>query len=394
VIVYPPCSRRNGIAAVVIALSFLLAGCHGGPTETVKASNPPAQPGPGEISISNALLGQIKVGEPSVQAVGKTLQVSARVEADETRVARVGAPVSGRVTALMAVEGQNVGLGERIAALHSTELSNIELTFLEALSQQQLADKAVKRAQQLLQADVIGSAELDRREAELQQKTEEADAAHAQLTILGLSEEAIKRLQNTREIDSVTYMTSGVAGTVLERKITIGQVLQPAETAFLVADLSRVWLTADVPEDRAGDLEIGKRVEAETAAYPGDPVRGTLSFVSSTVDPQTRTVRIRMNLANPRHKYKPQMLASMTIRDDSAKERIIPVTALVREDNKDFVFVQKAPTTFVLRSVTLGLDTEKQRVLEGGLEPGEKIVLDGAFHLNNERKRLALSGGK
>lgn len=384
--------HASGIALGIALL--VLTGCQSGPVASVKASSPPVQHNPWEVSVPASLRDQLVVGEPPVQAIGKSLQVAARIEADETRVARIGSPVNGRITALMAVEGQNVGMGERMAAVHSTELSNIELTYLQALSQRELADKAVLRADQLLKADVIGSAELQRREAELQQRTEEADAARAQLTILGLSQEAIERLQKTREIDSVTYMTSGVAGTVLERKVTIGQVLQPAEVAFLVADLSHVWLTADVPEERAGDLDVGKRVEAEAAAFPGEKIVGKLSFVSSTVDPQTRTVRIRMNLPNTHHRYKPQMLASMVVRDDSARERIVPVTAVVREDNKDYLFVQEKPNQFALRPVTLGLDLERNRVVESGLQDGEKIVLDGAFHLNNERKRLLLLGGQ
>jgi cobalt-zinc-cadmium efflux system membrane fusion protein len=159
---------------------------------------------------------------------------------------------------------------------------------------------------------------------------------------------------------------------------------------FVIADLSNVWLVADVPEQSAGGIRVGKAAEAEIPALPGERITGKLSFVSAIVNPDTRTVRVRMNLPNPKQRYKPAMLTTMTLVDGAEKRVVIPETAVVRENNADHVFVETAPDTFVLRRVELGDDAGDLRVVVAGITPEERIVTNGAFHLNNERKRQAL----
>jgi cobalt-zinc-cadmium efflux system membrane fusion protein len=250
----------------------------------------------------------------------------------------------------------------------------------------------VERAQLLLKADVIGSAELQRREAELAQASAELAAARDELVLLGMPPEGIAELERTRSINSVSRVVATMEGTVLGRKVALGQVVQPADTVMEIADLSQLWLVADVPEQNAANLTVGQEVEAQIAALPGQTVRSKLSFVSATVNPETRTVRARMDLPNPLRKYKPAMLATMVLKDQREKKPVIPASAIVRENNAEHVFVQLDEDTFVLRPVELGEDFGGRRVLVNGVRPGEKIVVDGAFHLNNERKRLSIQG--
>ena len=131
-------------------------------------------------------------------------------------------------------------------------------------------------------------------------------------------------------------------------------------------------------------------MRAEIPALPGRPIEGVLSFVSATVNPDTRTVRVRMDVPNPSGEYKPAMLATMLLEGPPAQRVVVPSAAIVREDNRDHVFVQTAPDAFVLRRVSLGGEQAGARVVNEGLRVGEPIVVDGAYQLNNERKRLAL----
>jgi membrane fusion protein, heavy metal efflux system len=376
-------------------LILLLSGCaaHADrPDAAQDNSKKAAARNPMEIKVSDTLLAQTEVGEPAWEPVTRKMQAAARIQADGTRMARVGSPVDGRITKLMVMEGQHVRRGERLADLHSNQLSEAEFAFLKAYSQQQLSKRAVTRADQLLKADVIGSAELQRREAELQQATAEVAASRAQLQLLGMTETAIANLAKDNKISSASEIVAPVSGTVLKRNVTIGQIVQPAETVFVIADLSTVWLVADIPEENSGELKVGKIVRAEIAAFPGVAISGRLSFVSSIVNPETRTVQVRMDLPNPQHKYKPDMLATMVLEDTPHNEEVIPEDAIVHENNKDYVFIETGPKTFLLRPVQLGEEFNSQRVVTGGVRRGERIVLHGAFHINNERKRLAQMG--
>lgn len=379
-------------AGAALTAALLFAGCGVKPPAEQKTEAATQPRNPLEVTPPADLLKQLKVGETKYAAVAGSLRIPGRIEADETRLAVVGAPVTARIVELEVIEGQNVKRGQVLAALYSTELSDAQFSFLKAFSQQTLAQRAAERAKQLLAADVIGSAELQRRETELSQTNAEVSALRDQLKVLGMNADEIAKLEKTRVVNSRSEIVASIDGTVLERKVTIGQVLQPAETAFVLADLSSVWLVADVPEQVAGAIAVGKLVEAEVPALPGHTIRGKLSFVSATVNPETRTVTTRIDLPNPHRRFKPAMLATVLLKDNAENARVIPSSAIVREGNDELIFAQTAPGTFILRPVTLGAEVDGNRVVTAGISPGEKIVLDGAFHLNNERKRMALQG--
>jgi cobalt-zinc-cadmium efflux system membrane fusion protein len=379
---------------LMLSLLAVLPGCQAVESQNSKAEVQPTalQRNPLEITAEMLLLEQLTVGEVSWSDVHESVSVPARVEVDDTRVTRVGAPITGRVTELLVHEGQTVERGQVLVKLYSTSLVDVQLGFLKAHSQRSLAERAVARAQQLLRAEVIGSAELQRREAELAQTTAEVVAARQQLEVLGMPATSIKELERTHLVNSTTQIVASMDGTILERKVTLGQVVQPAETVVVVADLSHVWMIAEVPEQSAGAIRRGHRVQAEIPALPGSVVSGTLSFVSPTVNPETRTVRVRMDLPNPHGQFKPAMLAKMTLQDHAVRQQVVPSTAVVREGDKEHVFVQISPDKFVLRQVELGPEFQNKRVLKNGVRPGEKIVVDGAFHLNNERRRIVAQG--
>jgi len=365
----------------------LVAGCKEKPGPATQSA---AQKDPLAITAPPALQATLKLGSVNETEVREMLRVQGRIEVDEQRVTRIGSTVTGRITELEASVGQDVKKGQELARLSSTELSATQLEFLKAYSQKLLAERAAQRAQQLYDADVIGQAELQRRQSELSQAEAEVSAARDQLKVLGMSDSLILRLAGSRQVTSISTVVASLSGTVIERKGTLGQVVQPADTIYVVADLSNVWLVADVPEQSAQFVRPGESIEAEVAALPGKRISGWLSFVSATVNPETRTVRVRMDLPNPGREFKPAMLATVLIKGPPQKAKVIPSGAVVRVDNKDHVFVQTAPGSFRLREVELGSEFDGQRVLRSGLRGGEEIVVEGAFHLNNERNRAAV----
>jgi cobalt-zinc-cadmium efflux system membrane fusion protein len=386
--------RKVIYSTVFITLPLLLGtiGCKKQPLK-VSAKESSASD-PLRVQVTPELLKTLAIRKPQWKEVTAQQKAAARVQTDASRVARIGSPVDGRITKVLVFEGQKVHQGQVLAMLHSNALSDTQFAFVKAFSQQNLAEQSAERARQLVQSDVIGKAELQKREAEVLQTSTEVAALRAQLRGLGMSEAAIQKLETTRNLNSEYPIIASISGTVIERKVTIGQVVQPADPAFLVADLSNLWFVAEVPEDEAGSLHIGKTVIATIPAVPGQETTGRLSFVSPVVNPETRTVQARMELPNPRGIFKPEMLASMTFEDSPHKGLIIPSTAVVREDNKDHVFIQRSPDTFVLRAVELGEEIEDHRVVLQGVTADDSIVFDGAFHLNNKRKQDQIRGAE
>lgn len=374
-----------------LLLVLIVTGCKAKPQTQAEAAQ---DKNPAEVTITPALQETLKFGMPEMAEIHGTLQVAARVETNAKHVAHVGSPVAGRILRLLVFEGEYVKAGTALATLHSTNLSDAQFALVKASSQQSLAAAAEKRAEQLVEADVIGRAELERRRAELLQAATEAESYHTQLLGLGMTEAQIQRLETTHKLNADYPIVTPKSGTVLRRDITIGQVVQPADPAFTIADLSSVWITANVPEEDAGRLQEGMEVEVRIPALPKQKITGRLSFVSPIVDPATRTVAVHLDVANPNGLLKPDELASMTFTGKVERKLTVPSTAVVREDNKDFVFVRIGPQKFVLREVSLGEEEDDRRVLLSGVRADEQIVTDGAFHLNNQRKQNAIKGGE
>jgi cobalt-zinc-cadmium efflux system membrane fusion protein len=348
---------------------------------------------PNEVAITPALEKNLKFGTPEMAEVDGTLQVAAHVETDARRIARVGSPVSGRILELLVFEGQRVKTGTVLAMLHSTDLSDTQRALIKASSQRGLAEASEKRAEQLVEADVIGRAELERRRAELLQASTEVESCRTQLRGLGMTESQIRQLESTRKLSADYPIVAPRSGTVLKREITVGQVVQPADPAFTIADLSSVWIVANVPEEDAGQLQKDMEVQVRIPALLQQKMTGRLAFVSPIVDPATRTVEVRMDVANTSGLLKPDELASMVLTGSADHKLTVPNAAVVREENQDYVFVQNGPRTYALRQVSLGEEENDRRIVLSGVERDEHIVTDGAFHLNNQRKQNAIKGG-
>ena len=396
-----PSVSLSASLACLVAVSGFVSACsdRGGQTAPAAAAAASAAASvvpddPRVVKAPAALAARLRVAAVATEPVAEPLKLVGRVDFNEQAVARIGASVTGRITEILATPGQTVKAGDVLAQLHSTELGTAQLAFLKANAQQQLAAKAVERARLLLAADVIGSAELQRRENELGVAEAERRAAADQLRVMGVPSSAVAQTARTGAITSVSAVVSTVAGVVVDRRINKGQVVQPADVLYTVADLSKVWVVAQVPEAQIARVQVGQEVRIEVGAQGVEPQHGRLSWVAETVNPETRTVTVRTELDNPRRQLKPAMLANVIVQPLPVERLVVPSSAVVREDNVDHVFVRvvDGQDAYRLTPVKLGEEISGVRVVEDGLKGGEKIVIDGAFHLNNERKRSEMEG--
>jgi cobalt-zinc-cadmium efflux system membrane fusion protein len=372
---------KKFIFAVLTAAA--LVGCN---KEGAKAPSAQATD-PAVVVPDEGLLAQLRLATPTLQPVSETLRVAGSIDFDEQRLARIGASVTGRVVQIDAILGQTVKKGDILARLNSSELSSQQLAYLKARAELELNRRNAERAKLLFDSDVIAAAELQRRQSEYQISQAETRAAADQLQLLGVTPAAIERLGREGAIDSVTPVVSTLDGVVVERKVAQGQVVQPADSLFVVANLSRVWAVAQVPEQQVNQVTVGHLVHIQVPALGNETVVGRLIFVGQTINPQTRTVLVRTELDNADGRLKPEMLASMLIEGGAVERLVIPASAVVRESDEDHVFVAEGEGAFRLVKVKLGPEQGGRRVVLSGLKGGESVVIEGGFHLNNERNR-------
>ncbi len=376
--------------SVVFLVSLLaLSACKKATPTNTENANQDTQ----RVFADPSLMAQLEVSEVTSTELSDILRVAGQIDFDEQALTRIGASVTGRVTHIQAKLGDVVSKGDTLAQINSSELSSSQLAYLKARSEMELHRRNVERAKTLFTADVISAAELQRRENEYEIASAETRAAQDQLRVLGVSSKAIERLSSTGSIDSVSTVVATIPGVVVDRKIAAGQVVQPSDVMFTVANLSRVWAVAQVPEQQVSQVKVGQSVSIEVPALSNEKLVGKLIYVGQTVNPDTRTVLVRTELDNKGGRLKPSMLASMLIQAAPVQRVVVPITAVVREEESDHVFVEEANHNFRLIPVRLAPEQNGQRVVLDGLKPGMRIVSNGAFHLNNHRNLKDIQSG-
>ena len=344
------------------------------------------------VIVNADLRSMIADGPVTTRSFVEELRASGRIDFNELFLSRIGANVTGRVSEILAIPGQVVKQGDILAKIISTELTQSQLSFLKAKSASQLADQAANRARILYKEDVIALAELQRREAEASSAKAEFRAANDQLRVQGMDQPSIDRLAKSGVIESTNNVIATIPGEIVERKINKGQVVQPADALFTVADLGSLWAVSEIPESNAYLIHKGQKVTLIIPALRNTEIEGVVAHVDSIVNPQTRTVVVRMEVPNKEGLIKPGMLATMMIESQPTERMLVPTSAVIREDNHDHVFIREDDETYRMVVVKLGPEGKGYRPVISGLKEGQEIAVNGAFHLNAERKRQ-LSGG-
>jgi cobalt-zinc-cadmium efflux system membrane fusion protein len=397
-----PTLLTASLSLIFAAIALGLSGCgdkegaqnSAATNAATAAADAQAPLDPMEVVVPQSMASNFQVAPVGMAELAAVQEVAGRIEANERGVVRIGASVTGRITDVLADIGDRVVPGKVLARVASPELTTAQLAYMRASATSSLAERAVDRARQLLAADVIGTAESQRRETEAHIAKAEMRAAADQLQMMGVSHEALEKLRTQGSLSHHAAIAATSHGVVIERKISQGQVAQPGDPLFTVADLSSVWVAGDIPEQMARNVALGQSVQIEVPALglesEGARLSGKVIFVGDTVSADTRTVMIRTQVDNKSGALKPQMLATMKIQVPVQQQLAIPAAAVIRENDRDHVYVKKAQNHYRLTPVTLGAVAGDYRPVISGVAAGSEIVVQGAFHLNNERKRAEL----
>lgn len=385
------CVPRFLVATVGLCAGVGGAGCDGAPPEPTAAQQREAH-APGLVRLSAEEARRVGI---TVQSVARTefqtyREFPAIVQPNQRAVADITTLVRGRVVDVYVDLGQQVEANALLAILYSSELGLAQSAYLKARAKLHVAEQAYARAKFLLQEKVIGEAEAQRRQAELLSMQAEAHEARDRLKLLGMNDDELRRLDRTREIRSHVPIVAPFAGRVIGRNLTRGEVVETTEKLFVIADLSEVWVLANIPEKDIPFVQavhVTGRTQAEVRinAYPKETFKGTITHVSDVLDPATRTMQLRLELPNPDRRLKPEMFATIRLSSEPQPDQlVVPESALQRDQDRIFVFVRRGVDLYEVRDVHIGESNGTVTTILGGLNEGDPIVTHGAFVLKSE----------
>lgn len=383
-----------------IVLSFLicllpmgLIACEGKQTDTAagKTEAPSTESRllrltPEMFSRMDLQLAQVEQGQ-----LRTSREFPATVQANENALAEVTTLIRGRVVKVHVDVGQDVKKGAVLATLHSVDLGIAEGEYLKATARLYEADLAYKRGKELNQQMVISRAELLRREAAMRTARAEARETENRLALLGVPQEEIKRLNREQTIKANVPLRAPFDGRVIMRNITSGEVVETHQKFFTVADLSDMWVVANVPEKDVQFIRRDQKVDVVIAAYPHAIFTGTITYIGDVLDPATRTMRLRVTVPNPERLLKPEMFAIVRVHAAASAETLsLPVSAVQEGPNGTIVFVQRETGAFEARIVKLGDEQGNLVQVLNGVRVGELVVTKGSFALKSEMERYKI----
>jgi membrane fusion protein, heavy metal efflux system len=305
--------------------------------------------------------------------------------------------LAGGVVRRVGVElGQNVGRGQTLAVITSSDLSDIESRYLKALADLEEHHKHHQRTAKLVEIGAASREEFEASTARLKSDESEVASQRQRLLELGLSPQRVTSLTSSSQVNSELSIPSPVAGTVTSRTANPGEIVEANKELMRITDLSSVWVVGQLYEKDLGRIHIGSGAGITSDAYPGRIFRGRVSYVDPRIDPATRTAQIRVELANPGQTLKIGMYVNVAFAGSGASESttpIVPKDSVQNMNNQQVVFMATGdPNVFVMRTVRVGLESNGFYPVQEGLSAGDRIVTDGSFMLRAEWLKAHPSG--
>ena len=335
----------------------------------VVADNDPASPEPmkaprGAVMINTMKQQLIGVKKYTVQKrkMIKTIRTVGRMEYDERLLKEVNLKVEGWVEKLYAdFVGKYVRQGEPLFKLYSPELLNAQEEYLLAIS---------------------GSA-----------GSRLKSSARTRLLLWDITEAQIQKLDRTRKPMTLVEILSPLTGYIISKSIIEGGHVKPGQTLFKIADIKKVWLLGDIYEFELSLIKLGQKVKITSRSFPGQSFPGEISYMYPSLNPKTRSIKIRIEMDNPDEKFKPGMFMNIQVEIDQGIQLAVPESAVLQSGVRNIVFSSKGKGMFVPKEVEIGSLINGYYPVLKGLTEGEVVVSSGNFFLDSESKLMATGEG-
>jgi cobalt-zinc-cadmium efflux system membrane fusion protein len=362
----------NSCAAVLLVLTAI--GCQ-----------KPAEQKTETTSTQTNAMRNVRTEVVTPQTFRKTIAATGTVAFNQNKSTQVLSPISGPVSRILANIGSRVGRGEALALVASPDFAAAVSALRKAEATAKNARRIATLDEQLFKNDAIARRDLEQAQTDAINAESDRDAAVQQLRALGVDDKSIADVEQNKPFENLGgVIRSPIDGTVVEKLVSPGQLLQAATPAFTVADLSSVWVMANVFEADLPSVRVGDTADVITGS--GQTLQGRVDYIAALVDPNTRAVSVRLDVPNPGEVLKRDLYVRVQIHSQvPASGILVPVSAVLRDDeNLPFVFVAKPGGTFERRRVDLASRIGDRQEIRSGLAAGESIVVEGGLFLQSE----------
>jgi len=330
-----------------------------------------------EISSEQQKLIGVKTVKAATMPMKKVIRTVGRIEADESRQATVNAKVEGWIEKLYVnMTGSYVAKGAKLAEIYSPELVATQQEFLTALKWSRDATASHSSGEK------TGASELSKMLS--QDATATLDAARRRLLLWDISESQIKKIEQTGKPLRTLTLYAPVSGYVTQKMVVTGMKVMPGEKMFDIADLSGLWVIADIYEYELPLIKVGNPATITLAGLSGMELASQVDYIYPDIAPQTRTAKVRLKLANRNHQLKPQMFANVEIKINMGSKLVIPESAVLDTGRAMVVYVDLGNDAFEPREIKTGIRTDGYIEVLRGLKSGEKVVAAANFLVDSE----------
>lgn len=378
---------------VALAMSTAVCGCEGAKVDAKKLH----ENAPGEVQLTSEVLakGQIAIEPVAISREDVTLRTSGKAGFNEDHLSYVSSPLVGRVVNIAVHPGQHVESGQTLAVIDSADLGATSSEFIKARADLILAQRTHTLAKTLLAAKAMAAKDSQKAEDELVKAQADLRRTRERLLSLGMSQDQLDGPLEALHVRSQFNLTTPISGTVVERTLTLGQMVggDAPQRLFIIADLNTLWVTADIYEKDLSLIHPGEEVSVQAAAWPDQQFNGHIDYVGDTVDPNSRTIKMRLTVDNQQRRLKPEMFVTATVHTTGSTSVLtVPVAAVHGEGaGQPYVFTAIDGNRFARRPVTLGAKINDRVAISSGLAAQDRVVTTGSILLKAEADRQANS---
>jgi len=380
---------KYAVRAVIVLAAFAVANCshrdEPSPAAKAAAAAPPEASAatPAYFSVPSEQMSHIQVVAVRSAAFDTELRTTGTVDWDNDRTTQAITQVGGPITRILVDTGTRVGAGQPLLYVASPDVTAAFANYRKAQNKVDLSKRNLDRSRDLLDHKAIAQRDFEQVQADYNDAMTDLETASQALRILGVPPKEIEAALQSDTVRPELPMRAPIAGTIVQKLVNPGQVIQAGSTAaFVISNVATVWVQAHVYEQDLSKVRVGDEADVTTAAYP-TTFHGKVTYVGSMLDPATRTTPVRIVTGNPDGHLKKDQFVDIVMRDKAQRHALVVPTSAVLYDpeNLPFVYVQVEQNKFAQRPVSLGTQHGDVTEVEKGVTESDRVVAQGSLFL-------------